>query len=140
MWKSKNTMARNSEIADNSINRIVEGTTFEGNIHSDSNVRIDGQFIGDLNTQGRLVIGANGSLEGKIQCGDCEVEGLVKGKLHAKGKVALKSTARVEGEVFYGQLAIESGAELSGTCYINTKVKDISSRNDEKPNLEEKTA
>lgn len=140
MWKSKNTMARNSEIADNSINRIVEGTKFEGSIQCESNIRIDGQFIGDLSTQGRLVIGSNGSLEGNIQCGDCEIEGNVKGKLHAKEKVVLKSTAKVEGEVYYGQLAIDSGAELSGTCYINTKVKDIAGRNEEKSNLEEKTA
>jgi len=133
-------MARKTEIADNSINRIVEGTRFEGTIHCDSNIRIDGTFIGDLSTQGRLVIGVNGSLDGNIQCGDCEVEGRVEGKLQAKGKVALKSSARVQGEVYYGQLAIESGAELSGTCYINTKVKDIAGRNDEKSNLEEKSA
>lgn len=133
-------MARNTDIGENSINRIVEGTTFEGNIQSDSNIRIDGVFNGDLNTSGRLVIGSNGKLKGNIACADCEVEGRIDGQLHAKGKVSLKSTARVEGEVFYGQLAIESGAELSGTCYINTKVKEISSGQSDTKGLEEKTA
>tara|TARA_B100000963_G_C22111574_1_gene445118 strand:+ start:55 stop:456 length:402 start_codon:yes stop_codon:yes gene_type:complete len=133
-------MARKTDIGENSINRIVEGTTFEGNIHSDSNIRIDGFFNGDLTTSGRLVVGSSGSLRGNVACADCEVEGTVDGHLHAKGRVSLKSTARVEGEVFYGQLAIESGAELSGTCYINTKVKEISSSHLDSKSLEEKTA
>lgn len=133
-------MARNTDIGENSINRIVEGTTFEGNIRSDSNIRIDGVFNGDLTTSGRLVIGTNGKLKGNVACADCEVEGKIEGQLQAKGKVSLKATARVEGEVFYGQLAIESGAELSGTCYINTKVKEISTGHSDTKNLEEKTA
>ena len=37
------------------VNRIVEGTTFEGNIRSQSNMRVDGTFEGDIATKGRLV-------------------------------------------------------------------------------------
>ncbi|MDG2362849.1 MAG: polymer-forming cytoskeletal protein, partial [Flavobacteriales bacterium] len=43
--------------SETSINRIVEGTQIEGTINSDSNLRIDGEFKGNLVTKGRLVVG-----------------------------------------------------------------------------------
>ncbi len=133
-------MARQAEASDNAINRIVEGTRFEGDIFCESNIRIDGTFKGNLESTGRLVIGAKGKIEGTVTCADCEIEGVLQGKLQAKEKVALKSTARVEGDVFYGQLSIETGAELSGTCYLGTKVKDIASSKTNNTQVEEKTA
>jgi cytoskeletal protein CcmA (bactofilin family) len=33
---------------DTSINRIVEGTSIKGDIKCESNIRIDGIFVGDL--------------------------------------------------------------------------------------------
>ncbi|MDG1158742.1 MAG: polymer-forming cytoskeletal protein [Flavobacteriales bacterium] len=134
-------MARQTEATDNAINRIVEGTRFEGDIFCESNIRIDGTFKGNLESTGRLVIGVKGHIEGTVSCGDCEIEGSLNGKLVAREKVALKATAKVEGEVYYGQLSIETGAELSGTCYLGTKVKDIKSSNQSKSGqLDEKTA
>ncbi len=134
-------MARQTEASDNAINRIVEGTRFEGDIFCESNIRIDGAFKGNLESSGRLVIGVKGKIEGTVTCADCEIEGELHGKLHAREKVALKSTAKVEGDVFYGQLSIETGAELSGTCYLGTKVKDIaSSKSNNNNQVDEKTA
>ena len=45
------------------VNRIVEGTTFEGNIRSMSNMRVDGTFEGDIVTKGRLVVGPKGIIK-----------------------------------------------------------------------------
>ena len=50
--------SRNRSTASNgmdNINRIVEGTVIEGVIRSESNLRIDGEFTGELITKGRLV-------------------------------------------------------------------------------------
>jgi cytoskeletal protein CcmA (bactofilin family) len=47
-------------------NRIVEGTRIEGTLISDSNIRIDGQLSGDIQTKGRLVIGPKGKLTAKL--------------------------------------------------------------------------
>ena len=69
--KRRQNMARNNDLGENSINRIVDGTVFEGNVQSDSNIRVDGVFKGNLSTTGRLVIGASGKITGDIH-GTCD--------------------------------------------------------------------
>ena len=50
------------------VNRIVEGTIFEGNIQSMSNMRVDGTFEGDIVTKGRLVVGPKGIIKAEVCC------------------------------------------------------------------------
>jgi cytoskeletal protein CcmA (bactofilin family) len=119
-------MARAQEVApDMSINRIVEGTSIEGEIRCESNIRIDGSFIGNLSTKGRLVIGPAGRLEGTISCQNAEIEGLVKGKINVQQLLSLKGSAKVEGDIFTDKLSIEPGASFTGACNMGAKVKDL---------------
>lgn len=119
-------MARTPEVApDMAINRIVEGTSIEGEIRCESNIRIDGVFVGNLNTKGRLVVGPNGRIEGTIQCQNAELEGVVKGKISVQQLLTLKNTAKVEGDIFTDKLSIEPGATFTGNCNMGAKVKDI---------------
>lgn len=119
-------MARAQETApDMAINRIVEGTSIEGEIRCESNIRIDGVFIGNLTTKGRLVIGPAGKIEGTIQCQNAEVEGVVKGKISVQQLLSLKGTAKVEGDIFTDKLSIEPGATFTGACNMGAKVKEF---------------
>lgn len=138
-------MARNFDPApDMSINRIVEGTHIEGDIKSESNIRIDGTFKGTIQTKGRLVVGPTGNVDGSMVCQNAEIEGNVSGKISVEQLLTLKATSKVEGDIFTDKLAIDPGANFSGTCKMGAKVKDIKeleskSKGDEKF-LEEKSA
>ena len=110
---------------DTSINRIVEGTSIKGDIRCESNIRIDGIFVGDLITKGRLVVGPNGKIEGNVTCQNAELEGQIKGKLQVQQLLTLKSTAKVEGDMITDKVAIEPGANFTGSCSMGTKIKDI---------------
>jgi cytoskeletal protein CcmA (bactofilin family) len=126
MFSKNKIMARAQETApDMAINRIVEGTSIEGEIRCESNIRIDGVFIGNLSTKGRLVIGPAGKIEGTIQCQNAEVEGVVKGKISVQQLLSLKGTAKVEGDIFTDKLSIEPGATFTGACNMGAKVKDM---------------
>lgn len=119
-------MARNTEsVPDLGINRIVEGTSIEGEIKCESNIRIDGSFIGNLTTKGRLVIGPAGRIEGTVHCQNAEVEGLVKGKLYVQQLLSLKGSAKVEGDIFTDKLAVEPGSSFTGACNMGAKVKEL---------------
>jgi cytoskeletal protein CcmA (bactofilin family) len=107
------------------INRIVEGTTIEGEIKCESNIRIDGTFTGNLNTKGRLVIGPAGRIEGNIHCQNAEIEGWVKGKVMVQQLLSLKNSAKVEGDIFTDKLTIEPGANFTGACNMGAKVKEM---------------
>ena len=97
------------------INRIVEGTIVEGTINSDSNLRIDGEFIGNLITKGRLVVGLKGKVSGTVNCLCCDVEGTLEGDVTVLELLSMKSSSTVQGELYYGQLSVEAGAKALGT-------------------------
>ena len=103
------------------VNRIVEGTTFEGNIRSQSNMRIDGHFEGDISTKGRLVVGPKGTIKGNVVCAHCEVEGSMEGQIEVAELMALKASAKVAGTVYYGQLSVEAGAQPVGTFHMGAR-------------------
>ena len=96
------------------VNRIVEGTVVEGVIHSESNLRIDGEFKGELITKGRLVVGPKGKVQGTIHCLCCDVEGVLEGEVTVLELLAMKSTSTVQGELYYNQLSVEAGAKALG--------------------------
>jgi len=123
---SRKQAVRGNEVApDMAINRIVEGTSIEGEIRCESNIRIDGSFIGNLNTKGRLVIGPAGRIEGTIHCQNAEIEGTVKGKVMVQQLLSLKNSAKVEGDIFTDKLTIEPGATFTGACNMGAKVKEM---------------
>ncbi|MEY3397672.1 MAG: hypothetical protein RL220_266 [Bacteroidota bacterium] len=139
MMNNKKNMARPGEAApDMAINRIVEGTTIEGEIRCESNIRIDGSFTGNLTTKGRLVIGPAGRLEGTIQCQNAEIEGWVKGRVVVQQLLTLKSSAKVEGDIFTDKLSIEPGAGFTGACSMGAKVKEF--KKDEPRTTEKESA
>ena len=57
VFKSEKSMANYNNQSPERLNRIVEGTHIEGDIKSDSNIRIDGYLKGTITVKGRLVLG-----------------------------------------------------------------------------------
>ena len=109
------------------INRIVEGTVIEGSITSESNLRIDGEFTGELVTKGRLVVGPKGRVKGKVQCLCCDVEGVLEGEVTVLELLSMKASSTVQGDLYYGQLSVEAGAKALGTCRMGA-AEDKSSK------------
>jgi cytoskeletal protein CcmA (bactofilin family) len=105
----------------NKINLIGVGTTIEGNISSNENIRFDGILIGNLTTKGKVFIGQTGKVIGEIKCKNCEVEGVIEGKLSIEELLSLRSMSSIYGEIRTSKLAIEPGAILSGKCDMGGK-------------------
>ena len=66
-----------------------------------------------------MVIGSSGSVEGEIICQNADIEGTITGTLKVDELLSLKSTAKIIGDIITSKLAIESGAEFSGTCNMS---------------------
>ena len=114
MFKGGNS----KEVSDqpNKLNRFVDGTNIKGDIVSDSNIRIDGELIGNVTTTGKLVIGTTGKITGDIVCSNADIEGTVQGTIKVEGILLLKSTSKFYGEITTAKLGVENGAEFNGTC------------------------
>ena len=110
------------QIKDDSINEllnlITEGTILKGDIVAKGKTRIDGELVGNIVAEEKLVIGPNGKITGEIRCYDIENYGFLKGKVTAKDLVALKASSKIEGDIIAGKLSVESGAVLTGTFTV----------------------
>ena len=97
-------------------NLIGNGTTIKGDIESNGDIRIDGHLIGSLKSNGKVVIGQTGVMEGDLTCKQAEVSGVVKGNINTEELTAFKATSKVEVDLTTKQLLIEVGAQFTGKC------------------------
>lgn len=111
-----------NEIDSQAINLIGKGTQITGDIHSEGDIRIDGDLAGNVKSTGRVVIGVSGKITGDVICKNCEISGFVEGKLSIEQLLSLKSSAHVKGEILSGKLSIEPGSVFSGSCKMDEQV------------------
>lgn len=99
---------------------LSQKTEFEGTLHAEGMLRVDGIIHGTVEVQGDLEISSTGLIEGpEVKATNIIVQGVLKARVIAEGKLTLSRTARLEGDVVAGALEIESGAYYTG--YIETR-------------------
>ncbi|MES2240864.1 MAG: polymer-forming cytoskeletal protein [Bacteroidota bacterium] len=108
-------------------NRIVEGTIIKGDIISKADFRLDGELIGNFQSEGKLVIGPSGSVTGDISCNNADIEGKFSGTIKVVELLNVKSKASVHGDATVGKLSVEPGADFSASCTMKeNSIKPIS--------------
>ena len=102
-------------------NRIEKNTKIKGEIVSEADFRIDGKLDGNLKTSGKVVIGKDGLIHGKVECVNADIEGSFNGELLVSELLSLKSAAVIEGTVFVSKLSVEPGATFNASCSMKGK-------------------
>ncbi|NER09885.1 protein CcmA, bactofilin family [Muriicola jejuensis] len=102
-------------------NRIEKHTKIKGDIVSEADFRIDGKLNGNLKTSGKVVIGKDGYINGKVECLNADIEGNFNGELLVSELLTLKSSALIEGTVTVAKLAVEPGATFNASCSMKGK-------------------
>lgn len=97
-------------------NRIEKNTKIKGNITSEADFRIDGKLEGNVKTSGKVVIGKDGYINGKVECVNADIEGKFNGELWVKELLSLKASAHIEGNVNVTKLSVEPGATFNASC------------------------
>lgn len=97
-------------------NRIEKNTVIKGNITSQADFRIDGKLDGNVKTSGKVVIGKDGLIKGKVECVNADIEGNFDGELFVSELLSLKSSAKIEGTVNVSKLSVEPGATFNASC------------------------
>lgn len=122
--KKKNTMAPQKGSIPQQINLVGKGTTFEGTLRADSDVRASGRVIGRLEVNGKAIVADTGTVEGEIVATHADIAGTVQGEIHVEEQLVLKSTARVDGVIETDQLVVEEGALFTGECRMAAAASD----------------
>lgn len=103
------------------LNVIVEGSKVLGDMITESNLRVDGEVIGNVTSAAKVVIGANGHIKGDLTCGEADIEGTVVGVLKVDGLLTLRSSANLNGEITTAKFQVEEGAQFSGNCKMSNQ-------------------
>lgn len=98
------------------LNSLVKGTTVEGKLVCESDIRIDGIVKGSVYCKAKVIVGATGVVEGDVQCVNAMIEGRVQGTIKVEDTLSVRETAVIHGDVTTGKLAIAAGAIFDVTC------------------------
>ena len=137
MFANKNESMK-KEDATAAVNMIGAGTVITGDVYSKGDIRIDGILKGSVITEGKVVLGREGVIEGDIECSTADVSGTIKAKITVSQLLSLNATAKLNGDIITNKLSVEPGAAFTGSCSMGAVVKDI--KNAGKTGQKEKTA
>tara|TARA_B110000467_G_scaffold89936_1_gene81286 strand:- start:358 stop:771 length:414 start_codon:yes stop_codon:yes gene_type:complete len=137
MFTNKNEAMKNSEPTA-AVNMIGAGTIITGDVISKGDIRVDGTLKGSVSTEGKVVLGREGVIEGDIVCKDADISGTIKARITVSQLLSLKTTAKLNGDIITNKLSIEPGASFTGSCSMGAVIKDI--KHAEKQEKKEKTA
>ena len=116
-------MAKTMEMESSPINIITDGTLIKGDITASGDFRLDGTLEGNIQLNGKLVIGDSGIVNGNVLCQTANIIGTVNGTLSVKELLSLHASARVRGDILINKLSIEPGAVFSGKCRMIDEIK-----------------
>jgi cytoskeletal protein CcmA (bactofilin family) len=97
---------------------IGSGTSLKGDITSSGDLRIDGTLVGNIICSSKVIIGANGVVEGDISGVTADIMGKVSGTIKVKELLQLKSNCQVNGNLHSAKLQIEPAASFNGQCHM----------------------
>lgn len=124
MFAKKETKKELEELS-NSSTIIGKGTTFEGNIETLGNLRVEGKVIGNIKSKSKVVVGESAVVEGNILAQNAEIAGDVKGLVEVSDLLVLKPTSVINGDIVTNKMIVESGAAFNGMSKMGTGAKEI---------------
>jgi cytoskeletal protein CcmA (bactofilin family) len=93
---------------------IDPGAVFEGSLRLREDLQIDCEFRGEIQTEGTLVVGASGCVEGNIRAREVVICGAVVGDVAARRQLTIRAGARLHGDIETACLEIEKHAFFNG--------------------------
>ena len=126
--KSKSDVFETQTSSGSSASLIGAGTSMKGDITSSGDLRIDGTLIGNIHCSAKVIIGANGVVEGDITGQQADILGKVTGTITVKDLLQLKGGSIVNGNIKSAKLQIEPSASFNGECHMATPASSANSK------------
>jgi len=92
-----------------------DSARLEGKFTIGDSIQIECEVVGEINVEGKLIIGDKGVVRADVETVDALIRGHYEGKMVATGNVEITSTGRVSGNIETDSLVISKGALFNGT-------------------------
>ena len=122
MFNSKSKFDANST---NASTMIGAGTTITGDLESNGDIRIDGILKGNLRGKAKIIIGADGKVEGDIEGLQADIIGHVTGTIKVQELLYLHGNTVVHGDIYAGKLQVEPTAVFNGKCHMGANIVEL---------------
>ena len=105
---------------------LGKGSEFEGKLHFEGTLRIEGVVSGEIHSDSVLVVGEGAMVSAEVNVGTIVINGEVRGNVRAKTGVEIRHPGRLLGNVEAPSLTIEKGVIFEGSC----KMENFETRTD----------
>lgn len=100
---------------------ISNGTSIQGDITSENDIRIDGHISGNIKCKAKIVLGELAVVDGDIEATNADIFGMVNGNVMTGELLCLKSKCVINGDISVGRLDIEADATFNGKCTMTVQ-------------------
>lgn len=109
---------------------LDKGCAFEGKLTFDGTVQINGDFSGEIFSDGTLVVGTEARVQAKVFVDTLIVYGRIEGQIEAKSRIEMHVPAIITADLKTKHLSIEDGVIFQGSCHMERQADHVSVPND----------
>ena len=110
-------MGKSDEYRSGRVSSVIGAkTVVEGTLKGYELLRIDGLVKGRVESDGKVIIGRGGMVEGTVDAVEIYVGGTVNGELYASEKVEANPTGEIYGDICTKRLIVDDNAVFEGRC------------------------
>lgn len=95
---------------------LDNGSDVTGELRFQTSFRVDGKFSGTVISEGELIVGQGGEVEGDLRIGQIVISGKVSGSIRATRRVHLSSSGILLADIDTPVLIIDEGGFFQGQC------------------------
>lgn len=125
MFGEKGEAIKLTEQAKEANTILDKEASFEGKMTFQGSVVIQGKFKGEIFSDGVLIVGEGGYVEGQIEIGRILIQGDVRGNIRAKERIEINAPAVVQGDISAPSLVIKEGAVFEGNCSMGRQKENV---------------
>lgn len=97
---------------------IAENVNIKGTLSFSKLLKIDGTFEGEIDSQGKLIVGPTGFVKSNLNLREALIAGKIEGDIVVKEKLVLRGRAEVRGNITAPLLSVEEGVSIIGQVYV----------------------
>ncbi|HNX49818.1 MAG TPA: polymer-forming cytoskeletal protein [Thermoanaerobaculaceae bacterium] len=94
---------------------LDQGCSIKGDIVFSDLLRVHGQATGTVRSDGELLVGEGGVVEGEIMVARLVVAGTVRGSVKARERLVVHRSGRVTADISTPILVVDEGGVVEGT-------------------------
>lgn len=102
---------------------LSSGVSIKGSVKFKSELVIDGEVEGSIDSGGRLTVGKNARIKGEIRTRSVTVFGTVEGNVTAEERCELHSGCTLRGDIEAPRLVVDEDATFLGSAKISAAPK-----------------